>query len=78
MSAWKTSEHRLPIALTSDTPVMRSAALLKEVMRQSLSTVNTPSAMELKIVWKNHFSLSGFIGRRNSKRRARIEPAHCT
>ena len=40
-----TSEQNLPIASSRGMPVISSAARLKEVMRQSPSTVNTPSEM---------------------------------
>jgi hypothetical protein len=52
-SAWKTSEHRLPKAISFGTPVIRSAARLNEVMRQLQSTVNTPSATQPNTAWKN-------------------------
>src|SRR5690554_3676441 len=48
-SAWNTSQHLLPIAISRGTPVIFSAALLKDVIFQSLSTVKTPSAMESRI-----------------------------
>ena len=40
---------RRPIASLRDTPVITSAARLNDVMRHSLSTVNTPSEMLSKI-----------------------------
>ena len=42
-SARNTSKHGLPRACARGIPVIFSAARLKEVMRQSISTVNTPS-----------------------------------
>ena len=53
MSAWNTSEQRRPIACSAGTPVIRSAALLNEVIRQLQSTVNTPSATQRNTVSKN-------------------------
>ena len=49
MLAWNTSLHGLPIATSRGKPVIRSAALLKEVIRQLVSTVNTPSAILSRI-----------------------------
>ncbi len=43
--ALKTSAQMRPIASSRGMPVICSAALLKEVIRQSRPTVNTPSAM---------------------------------
>jgi len=45
----KTSEQRRPIASERPTPVMSSAARLKDVMSQSMSTVKTPSEMLSRI-----------------------------
>jgi len=45
----KTSEHRRPTASLRDTPVISSAARLNDVMRHSISTVNTPSEMLSRI-----------------------------
>ncbi len=44
MLEWNTSRQRLPRASCAGTPVISAAARLNEVMRQSRSTVNTPSA----------------------------------
>ena len=43
------SKQYRPIASSSEKPEIRSAALLKEVMRHSRSVVNTPSLMLLKM-----------------------------
>ena len=45
MLARNTSEQRRPMASSRATPVICSAPRLKEVMRHSGSTVNTPSEM---------------------------------
>jgi len=45
----KTSEQKLPIASFRFTPVISSAARLKDVISQFSSTVNTPSEMLSKI-----------------------------
>ena len=55
MSALKTSQHGRPTASRSCVPVIVAAARLKEVTRKSLSTVNTPSLMESKIVLRPRF-----------------------
>ena len=52
-SQWKMSEHRRPSARSALTPVMRSAARLNDVTRQSQSTVKTPSATHRRTVSKN-------------------------
>jgi len=49
MLSWKTSQQRRPIASSLDTPVISSAARLKEVIDQFSSTVQTPSTIESKI-----------------------------
>ena len=48
--ARKTSEQVRPMASAAGTPVMRSAARLNDVIRQSLSTVKTPSAIQSRMV----------------------------
>ena len=50
MLARKTSQQGRPIASDAETPVIFSAARLKNVIRHSGSTVNTPSAMLFKII----------------------------
>ena len=47
---WNTSQHFWPKASSTGTPVMWLAAWLNEVMFQSRSTVNTPSAMFSRMV----------------------------
>jgi hypothetical protein len=45
-----TSEHGFPMASLRRMPVMLSAARLNETMRQSASTVNTPSEILSRMV----------------------------
>ena len=47
--ARSTSLHRWPMASSRRMPVIFSAARLKELMRQSRSTVKTPSLIESRI-----------------------------
>jgi len=58
--AWNTSQQRWPMASSAETPVIRSAAWLNEVIFQSRSTVKTPSAIELRIISRNCLLYSGF------------------
>ena len=51
MSALRTSLHSWPMASSLGTPVIFSAARLKDVIRQSLLTVKTPSAMESRMIF---------------------------
>ena len=51
MLALKTSQQGFPMASSRVTPVIPCAARLNEVIRQSLSTVKTPSAMESRMIF---------------------------
>jgi len=66
MLALKTSQQWRPSASSFLMPVMFSAALLKDVMMKSPSTVNTPSAMLSSMIWvwflRGCFILAPFSG----------------
>ena len=52
MLARRISLHGMPMARARGVPVIFSAALLKEVIRNDLSTVKTPSVIESRMmVW---------------------------
>ena len=59
-----TSAQGRPRASARDTPVISSAARLKDVMRQSRSTVNTPSEMLSRIASVSASAVCGGAGRR--------------
>ncbi len=56
-SVRKTSQHLRPTALSGATPVMSPAELLKKMMFQSRSTVNSPSPTESMM--KEHSEVQG-------------------
>jgi hypothetical protein len=58
----KTSEQRRPMASVRDTPVMVSAARLKDEMRHSRSTVNTPSDMLSRMASVGVGAVALFLG----------------